>query len=503
MQKRFLAGVLACATVLAAPWARAAGATGPSPMPEELRDYFAQAMAAEKLDDPVARCRAYPDLPGNAWPANAGPGRCMLQQPLALSLAEMERLLDGPGGAAALDARLKALLEAHHEDPEQREQIFNAYYQIGTDERSGRLVTRWLRAAPDSAFAQAAMGRYRAGQGWEARGGAYMADTSKAQQRRMGQHFAAAVPLLVRAMEAEPMLSPACTELAAIGRQSSDALQRMALGQCLERDPLSFYVVRELAIASMPKWGGSMQGMEAAAGYIHEHGARNPSLYVQLGQLLSYEGTQGKTYKEARGAYEEAAHVSPDAEILEGAARGQDEEHRWRALMYLSQALRFQPGKTRLRDLRATWWLNQQQWSWAELDLAWLVETGAADARIHHNLGTALLQQNRYSEAQEHYRAALAMPDTPGDTQVWLCAAVVYDRSATVEHEMRECTARLLAEQPRNPQYWGWRFAALAFLEDRAGLQEALGRFRKVADLDDPRQAEMLRGVTMMLKAVE
>jgi tetratricopeptide (TPR) repeat protein len=495
-------GALACVAALMAPLSWAAGApvaSGPPPMPEDLRGYFEQAFAAEKIEDPVARCRAYPDLPGNAWPANAGPGRCILQQ-TALHLADLEKLLDGPGGAAALDARMKALLKAHYDDPEQRYVMYNTFGQVYAEDAGGRFATRWLRAAPDSAFAQFAMANYRAAQGWDARGSEYMADTSEAQTRRMRQHFLAAVPLLARALETEPTLSPACVTLAAIGRQSSDALQQAVLPRCLERDPASYYVVNELVVASKPKWGGSMQALAATAAYIREHGARNPELYVLLGEVLGYGRTERETYAENREVYEEVARVAPDAVKLEGAARAQADGDRWRALAYLSQAMRFQPRNAKTRRTRAYWWIGLWQSAWAEVDYAWLANAGQANAGELHNLGLVLLEQERPAEAVAPLRAALAMPDAFEGTRVELCRAVVYAASSLDGQEMRDCTAQLVAEEPGNPRYWWLRMQALGFLEDRAGVQEALSRYRKVADLDDPEQVAMLRYTAAWLK---
>ncbi|MBO9715956.1 MAG: hypothetical protein J7507_03910 [Pseudoxanthomonas sp.] len=504
MRKGSWAGVLACVAALSAPVSRAVEASAAAgPMPEELRGYFEQAFAAEQISDPAARCRAYPDLPGNVWPANAGPGRCTLQRETAPSLAELERLLDGPGGPTALDVRMKALLKANYDDPGQRDVIFDAFRRILADDRDGRFATRWLRAAPDSAFAQLAMGQYRADQGWDARGSEFMAKTSLAQQQRMGQHFAAAVPLLARALESEPTLSPACTQLAAIGRQSSDMLQKAVLPRCLEMDPTSFFVVEELVVASKPKWGGSMQALAATADYIREHGVQNPELYVHLGEVLRYGRTEHKTYAEAREAYEDLAAAAPDATILEGAAYGQAAGDRWRSLMYMSQAMRFQPTNAKTRRSRAYWWIDLRQWKWAEIDYAWLAKTGQADARDLHNLGVALLELGRPVEAQQPLRAALAMPNVFEGTPVSLCQAVIYSLSQLDEQEMRDCTARLVADEPRNPQYWIWRTGVMEFLEDRAGAEEALAHFRKVADLDDPEHLDFLRSVTSWLRRPE
>ena len=43
--------------------------------PDALAAYFAQVRQAEQIADPEKRCLAYPDLPGNQWPAGAAEWR--------------------------------------------------------------------------------------------------------------------------------------------------------------------------------------------------------------------------------------------------------------------------------------------------------------------------------------------------------------------------------------------------------------------------------------------
>jgi Tfp pilus assembly protein PilF len=171
--------------------------------------------------------------------------------------------------------------------------------------------------------------------------------------------------------------------------------------------------------------------------------------------------------------------------------------------MYMSQAIRFQPEVAKTRRSRAYWWIDLRQWEWAEIDYAWLANAGQADATDLHNLGVVLLEQNRPVEAQQPLRAALAMSDPFEGTPIALCRAVVYSMSKLDEQEMRDCTTRLVTEDPRNPGYWLWRTEALAFLGDRAGTEEAMVHFRKVADLDDPEQLAILQHLASWLRSAE
>lgn len=339
-----------CLAGVSRAWASAADEyVPPPPMPEELRAYFEQALQAERIADDVQRCLAYPDLPGNHWPEGAASVRCGQLGPDAFTLDDLERMLEEPGAAARIDAHLARLLEEHYTVAGQREQIHKFFLHFDAGERSGELAARWLRAAPESAFAMTAMGSHRSNLGWQARGGAYVSETSPQQLLRMGQHFSAAVPLLIQALELEPSLGPACLELAQIGRQSSDALQQAALAQCLERDPLSFYVVRELAKAAEPKWGGSMAALEAAAEYARRHGPQNPALYTFMAEPLSYVLIEeAKPYAEVVEDDLRAANMTPRPGMLVGAGHGSKDP--WQKVMLLSQALRFRPSMQETRN---------------------------------------------------------------------------------------------------------------------------------------------------------
>src|SRR5688500_16369765 len=320
--------------------------------PEALVAYFAQVRQAEQITDLEKRCLAYPDLPGNQWPAGAAEWRCLTLRPPALSLEEIEAKLATSDGPAWLEQRLEALLEAHYNDPRERDRVSYVFGQFDGSEGSGDIATQWLRKMPESPFALTAMGMHRAAQGWDARGGEFISKTSEAQLKRMGQLFAGAVPLLTDALEREPRLTPACIALAAIGRQSSDALQQQGLAQCLRADPASYDVVWEWMIAAQPKWGGSIRAMNAVGAYIVQHGPENPTLYSLLAEPPGYEAAHMESHVEGRlEGFVAASRAGPGARMMKSAGHAYwAKDDHWMALAYLSQALRFWP---RLQELRA------------------------------------------------------------------------------------------------------------------------------------------------------
>ncbi|KAF1686245.1 hypothetical protein B1992_08410 [Pseudoxanthomonas broegbernensis] len=445
-------------------------------MPAELKEYFDAALKAERLADPLQRCLAYPDLPGHPWPEHVVMAHCTrVARPKALTLDELEQMLGQPDGATAIDARLSGLLDAHFQDPEQRDRIHEFFRQFDRNERSGAIATRWVRAAPESAFAMAALGSHRARLGWEARGTALSKDTSRQQLKRMEQHFLAAIPLLDGALAREPRLGPACVGLSQIGRMSSDALKWHALEHCQTIDPLSYYVVSELVYVAMPKWGGSEAALDAMTAYIREHMDRNPALQAQLA-VVEMERLKARGH-EGVDAYIAAARLAPQADVLYEASY---RTHQWTRAVYLAQTLRFWPDYRNAREGRYAHMSNAELWDWVEVDLAWLVEHVPQDPVYRNNYVWLLMNQERFGEAVPHLRVMLALPDPTPGTDLTLCIALARDPRTADSDEVGECGARMIVAYPQEEAPWHWRARYLAERGQREALVELVAELRKV-----------------------
>ena len=463
-----------------------AAAQAPQPMPPEMAGYFAQAEKAERIEDLEQRCLAYPDLPGNHWPKGAGQGRCRLLREIPLPLDQMLQLLADADGVARIDAQLAALLQAHFENPDQRDVIFLFYNQFDSSGKAGQVASKWLKQAPDSPFALAAMGRYKAALGWDARGSEFISGTTDAQLRRMQQQFLAALPLLSRAFELEPALSPVCLELAKIGRQSSDALQAIALSDCQRLDPLSYYVVWEFMRAAQPKWGGSMQAMEAVADYIRKQGQGNPMLYALLVEPLAYEGTQaGGKYIDLEDAHVKAAQPGPGAAMLGGAGQGYFyRDELWPALLYLTQAIRYWPGDDKLRWLASDALVRSGFGPWAEIEFRRLAAEFPNALQYQMGIANALMVQGKFAESRPYLLPLLDDKEYRDKALEPYCGGYLALQEMH-SPQAQSCTKDLVEKHPQNVEYWIWRMRALSAAND-PGLKDAVAKFRQVADPENP-----------------
>lgn len=468
--------------------------------PEALAAYFAQVRQAEQIADPEKRCLAYPDLPGNQWPAGAAEWRCLMVRPPVLALEEIEARLATPDGVAWLEQRLEALLEAHYTDPRERDRLFRVFDLFDGSERAGNIATQWLRQNPQSPFALTAMGKHRAAQGWGARGGAYVSKTSAAQLKRMTQLFAGATPLLTDALEREPRLTPACEALAAIGRQSSDALQKQSLAQCLRADPASYDVVWEWMTAAMPKWGGSLRAMNEVGAYVVQHGPENPTLYSLLAEPPGYEAERMGTYLEGLEGFVSASRAGPGARMMTSAGRAYwAKDDSWTALVYFSQALRFWPRSQEVRRLRGVVLQKLGHYAWALEDL---LPTVAADSEdmdadtvtdmdiqmyAQFAIGHALLSLNRIEESRPYLLRAQQQPSNELAALENYCFTYTYKTEAAATQQARDCTAELVKRNPSHAMYWFWRYQALAAARDERWVGAA-GQFMLHADPNEPWQ---------------
>lgn len=463
--------------------------------PDALAAYFAQVRQAEQIADPEKRCLAYPDLPGNQWPVGAAESRCRMVRPPVLPLEDIEARLETPDGAAWLEQRLEALLEANYNDPRERDQLFRVFDLFDGGERAENIATQWLRQNPQSPFALTAMGKNSAAQGWGARGNAYVSETSAAQLKRMEQLFAGATLLLNDALEREPRLTPACEALASIGRQSSDALQQQALAQCLRADPASYDVVWEWMTAAMPKWGGSLRAMNEVGAYVMQHGPENPMLYSLLAEPPGYEAERMGTYLDGLEGFVAASRAGPGARMMTNAGRAYwAKDDPWMALVYFSQALRFWPKSQEVRRLRG---VVLQQFSHFEWALEDLLPTVAADAKegdtdtdmdlrgdAQYAIGHSLLSLNRIDESRPYFLRARQHPGHEFDALESYCFTYVYSPEVIRAPQALECTEELVKRKPGRPMYWLWRYQALAAAQDERWV-EAAGQFMLHADPDD------------------
>lgn len=173
--------------------------------PAPMRAFLQQARKADAIADPLQRCLALPDMPGNQWAPGLARAYCELLFGEVITRPTAAGHIDG-GTVAALDALYRRDLERHFSKDDFSEIIHRDFQQFGGDEETERLTASWLKQAPDSPFAHLFRGAYLADLASTARGGRWAQETPAEDLRRMSELAAQGLELYATAIRLEPRL---------------------------------------------------------------------------------------------------------------------------------------------------------------------------------------------------------------------------------------------------------------------------------------------------------
>jgi Tfp pilus assembly protein PilF len=476
-------------------------ATPTKEAPPEFAEYFAAIRKADAITDPLRRCLAYPDLPNNTWAAGLAQARCnAFLTPPRYTLDAIESLLTQTNGPATLETNFKTLLHADDTDPAQREHINSALsvFSDANRDKAERIARKWQAADPQSAFAHAALGLVLENRGWSARGSAFIKDTPDDNIKKMSAYFQAAAKEYSAALEASPKLILACEGLMEIGRQSSDKLQSYATAKCLKAAPTSYFVIDEMMTAAEPRWGGSDAAMRAVAAYAKARVADNPLLGLFAFQHAFYEIEHmdaPEQDQQALAVLEPAALQAPIASYLRlvgGAYLRKDEP--WKALSYLSQALRFSPNYAQESRLRALALQDVGETQWARADAERAVALDPTNGHALEVLGQILRKLDGPAAAAPYFKRAIEDKNTREYAYNNYCAVLIDSKQLDAANK---CIDSLLSEFPQNPEGWRQRLYVIGF--DATESNEAMARF---IALNDPKRwsyhADAVKGVQLV-----
>ncbi len=475
--------------------------------PAAWKDYFVRAQAAVKLQDPLQRCLAFPDLPGNAWPEGHAAAHCRNHFALEeVPAAEIRAALDA-GGAVALDARLQALLERHFDRDDPREDIhyvFDALRDAGPD--MDALSRQWLRQAPDSAYAHLARAVHLDSAAWAARGGKYAAETPAGNLRRMSEIAGQAVLMYERAVEIEPRLMPAHEGLLRMATMDSrDDVAAEAIRAAERWDPACLSVARERMRALEPRWGGSYPEMFGYAQALQALQARRPAVAMYVGAPFADSGdvlsSDDAHAGEAMQALDLAVRLGSAESYLKDAANAAfttDKQVRdtWKAYAYLLQAERFSEQNAWVQRTLAGFLVRRDP-AWALRHAERAVQAEPADALGRYLLGAAYNNSRRHEEAQAQYLLAAEDAGQRQEALREMSAMWLYDSGLPPRQRSAKALPhlqRLMKEYPADGRGWIMHAQERALAEnhiDESLLQTALEK----ADPDDPWQAHFIRSL--------
>lgn len=446
--------------------------------PAEVHAFLDKVRAAEAVADPLQRCLDYPDPPRSHWSPATVEAYCHYYLQKTISFHEAQELIQS-GHAAELDSRLAQALQAQRTRPESRGLLDHTYFSAfdngSFDVR--QTLDAWKRASPDSAFAFAASGSAYVAMAWKARGGAYINDTPQSNIDAMNRLLMEADSDLERALALNPQVTPTYVAMMRAGSLSlGGSYTRRAVQRGLAVAPDNYSIYGTLSSVEEPRWGGSLEAMDRVARQAQAHVKRNPLLAILLSAEPAYRYDVCNCRSSASWpAYPTVFDNVASTALLSSAGKAASENgHPELAVIYLSEALRFQPGALGTRRQRDTDLAYVGEPRMALDDANRLIADNPHDARnylLRGNVYRSLMDTRHAEEDLEH---ALAMD--PDDIDVLGPLGSLYIDQTHEWDKAWDITDRIIRKYPGSPAGWVMR-ATIQESQPRAGLDDTYRYF--------------------------
>lgn len=474
-------------------------------VPAPWREYLIAVRRTLFITDPMERCLAFPDLPGNRWPEGHAAAHCrrVLEAPISLDEAEALLAESGPQG---LEALVEGYRQRHSAVNDQSEIVHRFFARFDEGEQAVRVAEAWLAALPDSPHANVAKAGTLRQAGWAERGNSYAHRVPAGGFQRMRALMDEAIPYYRKAISIDPTLGDAYLGLMDIGTvDSRDELEQWAFEQALAIDPACPAVAESRMRALSPRWGGSMEAMLAFANTLEPYAAGRPLLanwiaapYLDVGMRL----IDNKEFNQhARDVLDVAIRTGSNRKALRDA--GQIAVHRsdggavdpMRGAAIYLQLSRFQKIGSYERTIIAQSLIDEPEWAANLLLEAPL--SGSLQARGNYILAMALRHSGMLDAAHPRYLQAMFHDEFREGalfelSTMWLTAEHLTPAEAA--ERAAPYVDRLFKEYPHNGLA---HLIRMQLVDLRGGSIERsdLEAFLEVADEQDPLQQDAIEEV--------
>jgi tetratricopeptide (TPR) repeat protein len=443
----------------------------PASMPEAIGTY--------------EQCVAYPTPAGFRWSPRAIEAFCADTFTPTLSRSDIDKLIES-GQGKVLDARYDKIVGDYLDGKLPEGAAFYAYATFNHgDDATAQLVGRWLEQSPQSPHALAARGIHHLRRGADARGSKFIRDTPQASLDLMEKELALARVDLTKAIHVDPRILYAYAALIDVARYTGGdrSLGPKTLARALKVDPKNFYVRAAFSFMCTPRWGGSIEYMDRVAAEAAPWIDANPRLSNLRAIAISHRGFEdfsAKRFQAALDQYERGLAEGPVGDNLftagfMAAKLGRDA----RAIELLTQALRFAPRDTILRQNRAASYVKIQKYDQAKADLDVILADVPDDGFALREYAFVLLDQKDYGTAW--LKLEQARKSDPEDLWVAERLAWVYLYNKRSFKEAQPLIAQVLQKNPQNGAAWLMRADLIQNLGG-PGLHEAAENFVRYAD---------------------
>lgn len=483
-------------------------------------DYLLQVRAADRIIDPLERCLAFPDLPGNKWPKGHAQAHCLIHHDTEIpTVAGIGASLDR-GELPPLEASMRSLLDRHFSTTDYSEAIHELFnYRFDAGEVSDRVSAKWLALSPDSAFAHLARASHLARAAIKTRGTGFAATVPRENFRRMSELADQAMAQYREAIRINPRLIAAHTGMLQVAMfDSRDEVESEAFEAANKLDPACAELANVHMRSMSPRWGGDYEQMLAYANALAANVARRPQLAIYLARPY---GDRGSVLLDAEQYDQETV------DVLEIAARTGSDEASLLSASYAARLIEKDENKaasyflqvSRFKDLGADA-AGLLAWELATIEPAMSVRYALMalrqdpdNAAAHYNAGHGYFDLRMYDEADAHYRITIESPENRQASlrevaEMWLLGSV--DPKSETSRKAGAARAkpyleRLTKEYPDDGR--GLIMTAMyhGIIDPRiddADIVELRSVVKK-ADRADPWQAQRVELLEAMLKQID
>jgi hypothetical protein len=388
---------------------------------QRARNFLAHAKRVDRSSDPLTRCLAFPDIPGNAWPEGLAEAHCKDRFGPRIRGEDVRQALAG-GDLALLDARFAADLAKHAAVGPYSEAIHHDFESFDGGAQSAEMSEAWLAKAPGSAFALAARATHFRNALDTLRGGRFATDVKNEEWAAMSRLAAQAIDLYGQALVANPGLIEAHVGMVNVARlDDRNELQASVLAKAVDLDPTCFALADQAMRSLTPQWNGSYGAMQAYGKVLEAHLAQRPLLALVIERPRLREAAVAQE----QGRYEDAAKLAgtvvkavtePSAAATLAVASEHDATpNLLDSLVYAVAATRFDAGgagMARMRGAIMLTRLNDADWAVPALEFA--VKESPHDGIAHLYLGRAYAALVRGKEARAEFALAAIDPLSRG-----------------------------------------------------------------------------------------
>jgi len=461
---------------------------------EQTYSFLDAAKRAEQIADPLQRCRAYPDPPGSHWDHDAVAAYCTYRYGPKIPLADVRQLIES-GQAAELDRRFAMLLHQQLTQPG-AQGLFDRAFEMDFNTGSfdvHELMQAWLRQAPDSAFAHAASGLVYVKMAFAARGTELVRNTPESNFESMDRLATQADGDLRRALELNPGLTPAYDAMVNVGGFSDLGCQYAyaAADKGLAAAPDNFAIYDTLMWLAQPKWCGSEAKLRSIWTRAQSHATSNPllSLIKPAGEFNLIDACKCSEQKQL-GAYVAVLdHPAAARDLLEAGNTARDVRETATMMIYLSEALRFDPSLDGARLDRIYGLVDFDNAKWAIDEANAMIAKSADNEFAYKARAWAEMQgENDLPSAQRDFLKATQLDPT----DMWALSRLgsVYIQNGRQWDKARSVADQLIAKRPDVEDGWMLR-ATVQFNQRQPGFVDTVNqiasRFRR-----DPKTAAVV-----------